>query len=424
MTGLKRVAVTGIGLVTPIGNDAPTTWASLIEGKNGVGAITRFDAARLSCRIAAEVKNFEPTKYISPKEVRKMGLFIQYGIHGAFEALKDAGLDGKFGEQGNAAKVDPRRVGVSIAAGMGGLPEIQETDRDLNAKEKKVTSPFFIPMIIPNLASGHVSMMVNAKGPNTCIATACASSSHSIGESARYIQTGKADVMVAGGAEAVVCELGIAAFASMKALSTRNDDPAHASRPYDVDRDGFVLGEGAGVLILEEWEHAKKRGARIYAEVLGYGLNADAYHMTSPAPEGAGARECMMLALEDARIPASEVGYVNTHGTSTPTGDGLEAQAVAAVFGGSKDTLNVSSTKSMTGHLLGAAGGIEAAFTALSLHHGIIPPTINLEKLDDVSAATGLNFTPKHAVKKSYKYALSNSFGFGGTNASLVLGRA
>ncbi|MBI3544476.1 MAG: beta-ketoacyl-ACP synthase II [Deltaproteobacteria bacterium] len=399
-----------------------TTWNALVEGKNGVTSITRFDAARLSCRIAAEVKGFDPLKRISPKEVRKMGLFIQYGIHASLEALEDAGLGGRFGEGANTA-YSPKRVGVSIAAGMGGLPEIQETDRELEKREKKVTSPFFIPMIIPNLASGHVSMMVNAQGPNTCIATACASSAHSVGEAARLIQYGKADVMVAGGAEAVVCELGIAAFASMKALSTRNDDPSHASRPYDVDRDGFVLGEGSGVLVLEDMEMAKKRGARIYAEVLGYGLNADAFHMTTPAPEGAGAQECMRLALEDARVSAADVGYVNTHGTSTPTGDGLEAQAVAKVFAAAGKNLNVSSTKSMTGHLLGAAGGIEAAFTALSLHYGIIPPTVNLVKMDDVSASTGLDFTPNHAVKKSYRYALSNSFGFGGTNASVVLGR-
>lgn len=425
MSGLKRVAITGLGLVTPLGNDASSTWAALIEGQSGVGAITRFDASKLACQIAAEVKNFQPERLISSKEQRKMGLFIQYGIHASMEALKDAGFHGKFGEgqfDAQTASVDPRRVGVSIGVGMGGLPEIQQTDRELHAREKKITSPFFIPMIIPNLASGQVSMLINAKGPNTCIATACASSAHAVGEAGRYIQLGKADLMIAGGAEAVVCELGISAFASMKALSTRNSDPAHASRPYDADRDGFVLGEGAGILVLEEWEHAKKRGARIYAEYLGYGLNADAYHITSPAPEGAGAQECMRLALEDAKLNPSDIDYVNTHGTSTPTGDALEAQAVAKVFGIGNPDLNVSSTKSMTGHLLGAAGGVEAAFTALALHRGLIPPTINLVKLDETSAATGLNFTANHAVKKGMKYALSNSFGFGGTNASLILG--
>lgn len=421
ISGLKRVAVTGIGLVTPVGNDTKTSWAALIEGRSGVGPITRFDASKLSVRIAAEVKGFNPESVIPPKEIKKMGLFIQYGVAAATEALRDAGFTSAFGD--GTPGVNPERVGVSVAAGMGGLPEIQYWDRELTSRDKKVTSPFFVPMIIPNLASGHISMMFNAQGPNTCIATACASSAHSVGEAGRYIQLGKADVMIAGGAEAVVCELGIAGFASMKALSTRNDDPAHASRPYDAERDGFVLGEGAGVLILEEWEHARRRGAKIYAEFMGYGLNADAYHMTTPAPEGRGAEKCMRLTLEDARLNPSDVGYVNTHGTSTPTGDGLEAQAVAKVFGSSKDLLSVSSTKSMTGHLLGAAGGLEAAVCVLALHDGIVPPTINLEKMDDVSASTGLNFTPNHAVKKPVKYALSNSFGFGGTNGSLIFGR-
>lgn len=424
ISGLKRVAVTGLGLVTPVGNDVKSTWSALVEGVNGVGPITRFDASKLACRIAAEVKGFSPEQTISPKEIKKMGLFIQYGMAASVEAVRDAGFTGPFGGENGSKDVNPERVGVSVAAGMGGLPEIQYWDRELVAKEKKVTSPFFVPMIIPNLTSGHVSMLFNAQGPNTCIATACASSAHSVGEAARYIQLGKADVMIAGGSEAVICELGISGFASMKALSTRNDDPAHASRPYDVERDGFVLGEGAGVLILEEWEHARKRGARIYAELVGYGLNADAYHMTTPAPEGRGAEKCMRLSLEDARINAADVGYVNTHGTSTPAGDGLEAQAVAKVFGSAKDKLNVSSTKSMTGHLLGAAGGLEAAVCVLAVHHGVIPPTINLQKMDEVSASTGLNFTANHAVKKPLKYALSNSFGFGGTNGSLIFGKA
>jgi 3-oxoacyl-[acyl-carrier-protein] synthase II len=423
MGNLKRVAVTGIGLVTPLGNDLQSTWSALVEGVSGVGQITRFDAAKFSCKIAAEVKGFQSEKWISSKDVRKMGLFIQYGVAASLDAMKDAGLQGRIGEDPLVKDLNPLRVGVSISAGMGGLPEIQYWDREIFTKEKKVTSPFFIPMVIPNMTSGHVSMMVNAKGPNTCIATACSSSAHSVGEGARLIQYGRADVMIAGGSEAVICELGIGGFASMRALSTRNDDPAHASRPYDVDRDGFVLGEGSGVLVLEEWEHAKKRGARIYAEVLGYGLNADAYHMTSPAPEGAGAQECMRLTLEDAHLSADQIGYVNSHGTSTPTGDGLEAQAIAKVFHSSKDKLNVSSTKSMTGHLLGAAGGVEAAFTALALYHQIIPPTINLDKVDEECAATGLNFTANHAVKKPLQYALSNSFGFGGTNASLILGK-
>lgn len=436
--GARRVAVTGIGLITPLGLKAPSTWLAAIEGTSGVGPITRFDATALSVRIAGEVKGFTPEPIISPKEARKMGLFTQYGVVAGIEALTDAGFKGLFGPDGTdpATKaVDPDRVGIHLSAGMGGLPEIQYWDRELLAKEKKTVSPFFIPMVIPNLSGGHLSIMVGAKGPNLCTATACASSAHAIGESAWLVRSGKADIMVAGGAEAVICELGIAGFASMKALSTRNDDPEHASRPYDKDRDGFVLGEGAGVLVLEEWDHAKRRGARIYGEFKGFGMNADAYHMTSPAPEGAGAEKCIRLCLEDARLNATEIGYVNAHGTSTPTGDGLEAQAIAKVFGSGKrsmggtaapsvvasnPSLHISSTKSMMGHLLGAAGGVEAALTVLSLYHGIIPPTINLDTLDEVCTTTGLDFTPKHAVKKNYRYGLSNSFGFGGTNASLI----
>ncbi len=420
---LRRVAVTGLGLLTPLGDTVASSWAALLDGKNGVGPITHFDASKLSVQIAAEVKNFKSEKWISSKEVRKMGLFIQYAVASSFEALEDAGLKGRFGEEGQCQNISPDRVGVCVAAGIGGLPEIQYWDRELFTREKKVTSPFFIPMIIPNLSSGNISIYTNAQGPNTCIVTACASSSHAIGESARLIQYGKADLMIAGGSEAVVCELGIASFASMRALSTRNDDPAHASRPYDKDRDGFILGEGAGVLILEEWEHAKKRGARIYAEFLGYALNSDAHHITSPAPEGRGGEKCMRLVLEDAELSADQIGYINSHGTSTPVGDSIEAQAIAKVFGSSNSTLHVSSTKSMTGHLLGAAGSVEAAFSVLSLYHGIIPPTINLENIDETSQATGLCFTPKHAVKKNYQYALSNSFGFGGTNACLVFGK-
>ncbi|MBI2606918.1 MAG: beta-ketoacyl-ACP synthase II [Deltaproteobacteria bacterium] len=420
---MRRVAVTGLGLLTPVGNNVPDTWAALLKGVCGVGPITRFDASKIPVRIAGEVKGFKAEPWLTSKDTKRMGLFIQYAMVASYEALADAGLKGRFGETEAAKEVAPERVGVSISAGMGGLPEIQEWDRELATKEKKTTTPFFIPMIIPNMAGGQLSIAVNAQGPNTCIVTACASSTHAIGESARLIQRGDADVMICGGAEAVICELGIAAFASMKALSTRNDEPARASRPYDRDRDGFVLGEGAGILVLEDWDHANRRGARIYAEVMGYGLNADAYHMTSPAPEARGAEKCMRLAIADAGIDASEIGYVNSHGTSTPAGDGMEAQAIAKVFEASKKSLHVSSTKSMTGHLLGAAGGAEAAFTALAIHHGMIPPTINLENLDEESAATGLHFTAKTAVRKSLKYALSNSFGFGGTNASLILGK-
>ncbi|MGE4233324.1 MAG: beta-ketoacyl-ACP synthase II [Bacteriovoracia bacterium] len=422
MSQKRRIVVTGIGIVSPVGSDAPTTFGSLIEGKTGVGKITRFDASKFPVQIAAEVKNFSPEPLISSKDVKKMGLFTQYAMVAGFEAIKDAGFSTPFG--GENSNVNPKRIGINIASGMGGLPEVQHWDRELSSKEKKVVTPFFVPMIAPNLAAGQLSIYTNAQGPNLCIATACASSAHSIGESARLIRDNVADVMLAGGSEAVVCEIGISGFASMKALSTRNADPEKASRPYDKDRDGFVLGEGAAVLVLEEWEHAKKRGARVYAELLGYALNADAYHMTSPAPEGAGAEECMRLTLENAGLKPEMIDYINSHGTSTPTGDGLEAQAIAKLFSSSKDRLHVSSTKSMTGHLLGAAGAIEAAVTALTIKNDIIAPTINLDQLDETCLATGLNFTPHKAVKKTVRYALSNSFGFGGTNGSLVFGKA
>ncbi len=415
----KRVAVTGLGLVTPLGLDVQSTWQALLEGKSGVGPITRFDTTKHSVKIAAEVKNFKAEDWIPPKEVKKMGLFIHYGIAAAKQALKQAGLEGRFGE---TISISPDRVGVNISAGMGGLPEIEHWCKELHSKEKKTTSPFFVPMIIANMASGQLSMMINAQGANQCVVTACASSSHAVGESARQIQLGLADVMISGGAEAVISELGVAGFASMKALSTRNDAPEKASRPYDKDRDGFVLGEGAGVLILEEWEHAKKRGAPILAEIVGYGANADAYHITSPAPEGVGAEKCMRLALKSAGLSPSQIDYVNSHGTSTPTGDGLEAQGIAKVFSENKATVHVSSTKSITGHLLGAAGAVESIFCILALKNQIVPPTINLDNLDEVSASTGLNFTPNKPVSKKMRYALSNSFGFGGTNGSVIIG--
>ncbi len=419
----KRVVVTGLGAITPLGNNVTSTWDAVKHGKSGITKISRFDTSKHSVQIAGEVKGFKVEDYLSTKEARKIGLFIQYAIAATKEALTSAKLAGKFGEEGDAKAVAPHRVGVNVSAGMGGLPEIEYWDRELAAKEKKTTTPFFVPMIIPNMASGQISMLYNAQGPNTCIVTACASSTHAIGESARLIQRGDVDVMIAGGAEAVICELGIAGFASMRALSTRNDEPTKASRPYDNDRDGFVLAEGSAVLILEEYEHAKKRGVPILAEVVGYGLNADAFHMTSPAPEGRGARVCMELALKDANLSSDKIDYVNTHGTSTPTGDGLEAQAVAKLFESSKSKLHVSSTKSMTGHLLGAAGAIEAMFSVMVLQNSIIPPTINLDHLDEDSKATGLNFTAHKAVEKKCNYVLSNSFGFGGTNGTLIFGK-
>jgi len=396
-------------------------WSALVRGQSGIDRITRFDCSKIPVQIAGEVRGFNPDPFFSSKEARKMGLFMQYGVAASMLALKDAGLSGRFGEQGDAAKFDPTRVGVNVSAGMGGLPEIQEWDRELVSKEKKSITPFFVPMIIPNLISGHTSIFTNIQGPNLCVVTACATSAHALGEAKRIIERGDADIMVSGGAEAVVCEIGIVGFASMRALSTRNDAPKEASRPYDKNRDGFVVAEGAAVLILEELEHAKKRGAKIYCELAGYGYSGDANHITSPCADGSGAIRSMSGALKDAHISASQVNYVNTHGTSTTVGDVAEAQAIAKLWGPDADALHISSTKSMTGHLLGATGSFEAAVCALAIQHSLVPPTINLNTLDDECAATKLNFTPNKAVEKKISAALTNSFGFGGTNASLVL---
>lgn len=416
----RRTVVTGIGLITPLGMTLASNWDALVRGESGISKITRFDCSKLSVQIAGEVKNFTPDPFFSPKEARKMGLFIQYGVAASQLALKDAGLSGRFGEAGDASSIDPTRVGVNVSAGMGGLPEIQEWDRELLAKEKKTITPFFVPMIIPNLISGHVSIFTNAKGPNLCIVTACATSAHSLGEAKRTIERGDADVMISGGSEAVVCELGIVGFASMKALSTRNEAPEKASRPYDKNRDGFVLSEGSAVLVLEELEHARKRGARIYCELAGYGASGDANHITSPCEDGDGAIRAMSLALKDATCSTGDVQYVNTHGTSTPVGDAAEAQAIAKIWKSDATNLHISSTKSMTGHLLGATGSFEAAVCALTITNGIVPPTINLENLDENCSATGLNFTPNQAVEKKVHAAMTNSFGFGGTNATLL----
>ena len=421
----KRVVVTGLGVVSPLGNTPEFLWKNLSEGRSGVRKIQRFDSSRLTVQIAAEVPEFNPLPYINAKEQKKMGLFIQYGVVAAIEALKDSKLisqDNSFSLPENLQK----NTGISISAGMGGLPEIQFWDRELISKEKKVVSPFFVPMIIPNLISGHVSILTGAKGPNLCIATACSSSAHAIGESFKTIQRGDASIMIAGGAEAVICELGICGFASMRALSTRNDSPEKASRPYDKDRDGFVLGEGSAVLILEELNHAQKRGAKIYAEIVGYGLNADAYHMTSPSENGEGASDCMNKALKEAKLTLADVDYLNTHGTSTSLGDVAELKAIYSLSQETQDpkkcrsNLSISSTKSMTGHLLGAAGALEAVISILSLKNNTVPPTVNLENIDDTCESLELNLTPNKSVKKQLNVALSNSFGFGGTNASLV----
>lgn len=405
----RRVVVTGLGLVTPLGIGVKETWEALLQGRSGVGKITLFDASSYPVQIAAEVKNFDPSQYIEPKEIKKMDRFIHFAIAATEMAMKDSGL-----------KITPEnapRVGVIIGSGMGGLPMIEHYHKTLLEKGHRRISPFFIPMIIINLAAGQVSIRYGAKGPNSSPCTACATGSHSIGDAFKIIQRGDADAMIAGGTEAVITPMGIAGFTAMKALSTRNDEPERASRPFDIDRDGFVMGEGAGILILEELGHALRRGAKVYAEIIGYGMSGDAYHITSPAPEGEGAARCMEAALRDAGIRPEDVQYINAHGTSTKYGDELETMAIKKVFGSHAYKLAVSSTKSMTGHLLGAAGGVEAVITVLSIYNNIVPPTINLEKPDP---ACDLDYVPNKARNVEVNCAISNSFGFGGTNACLI----
>ncbi|NTU41543.1 MAG: beta-ketoacyl-ACP synthase II [Nitrospirales bacterium] len=405
----KRVVVTGLGLVSPLGIGVDASWEAAIEGRSGLGPITHFDASDLPVRIAGEVKGFDPALYIEPKEIKKMDRFIHLAMAAATMAMEDSGL--KITEE------NAERVGVIVGAGMGGLPAIEHYHKVLLEKGIRRVSPFFIPMIIINLASGCVSIKYGAKGPNSAAVTACATGSHSIGDAFKIIQRGDADAMIAGGTESVITSLGIVGFAVMKALSTRNDEPERSSRPFDKDRDGFVMGEGAGVLVLESLESAVARGARIYAEIVGYGMSSDAYHITSPAPEGEGAGRCMKAALRDGSVQPEEVGYINAHGTSTKYGDELETAAIKTVFGDHAYKLSVSSTKSMTGHLLGAAGGVEAVFSILSLYKGIIPPTINLENPD---SECDLDYTANTARKAELECVLSNSFGFGGTNACLL----
>ncbi|MCL5980757.1 beta-ketoacyl-ACP synthase II [Acidithiobacillus sulfuriphilus] len=408
----RRVVVTGLGVVSPVGVGVPSAWDSIIQGRSGITRVTRFDSASYASQIAGEVKGFDMGQYIAPKEARKMDLFIHYGLAAAMEAVADSGL-----------KVTPEiaeQVGVSIGSGIGGLPGI-ETEHDVVTQGgPRRISPFFIPRCIVNMVSGHVSIMYGAKGPNIAMATACSTGTHSIGDAARLIEYGDADVMIAGGAEGALSPLGLGGFSASRALSTRNDAPEKASRPWDKDRDGFVLGEGAGVLVLEERDFALRRGARIYAELSGYGMSADAYHMTQPAPGGEGAARCMRAALRNAGATPQEVGYINAHGTSTPLGDRTETEAVREVFGEHAYRLAMSSTKSMTGHLLGAAGGVEAVFTVLALYHGMLPPTINLDEPD---VGCDLDYVPHHARHAQVEVALSNSFGFGGTNSTLVFRR-
>ena len=405
----RRVVVTGMGMISPLGLNLQSSWQALIEGRSGVGYITHFDAKDYPVRIAAEVKGFEPTNYIDPKEARKMDRFIHFAMATAEMALQDAQL-----------KISPEvaeRIGIVIGSGLGGLPVIEAYHKVLLEKGWKRITPFFIPMVIANLAGGQIAIKYGIKGPNIAISTACASGNHSIGEAYRIIQYGDADIMIAGGTEAVITPLAVSAFAAMRALSTRNDEPEKASRPFDVDRDGFVMGEGCGLLILENLEHALKRGARIYAEIAGYGMSCDAYHITAPSPDGEGGARCMKLALNDAGIPPEEIDYINAHGTGTKQGDELETQAIKTVFGKHAYKLCVSSTKSMTGHLLGGAGGVEAIFTVLSVYENIVPPTINLDNPDPLC---DLDYVPYKARKKEVRYALTNSFGFGGTNASII----
>jgi 3-oxoacyl-[acyl-carrier-protein] synthase II len=407
----RRVVVTGIGLICGVGNTTDEVWKNLLAGKSGVGRITHFDASQHACQIAAEVKNFDPLNFVEKKEVKKMGRFIYFALAASDEAMKASGLE-----------VTPEiaeRVGVHIGSGIGGFDVIEREHRALLEGGPRKISPFFIPAAIVNLAAGHVSMRFGAKGPNEATATACTTSAHSIGDSLRIIQHGDADVMIAGGAEAAITPMGVGGFAAMRALSTRNDEPEKASRPWDAARDGFVMGEGAGILILEELEFAQRRNAPILAELVGYGMSGDAYHITQPAPEHEGGFRVMKNALHDAKLQPTDIGYVNAHGTSTPIGDVLEAHAIRNFFSHRK--VPVSSTKSMTGHLLGGAGGLEAGVSVLALRDQMLPPTVNLENQDPDTKE--MDFVPNQARKASLDYALSNSFGFGGTNGAIVFKR-
>ncbi|WP_022652984.1 beta-ketoacyl-ACP synthase II [Aquaspirillum serpens] len=406
----RRVVITGLGQVSPVGNDIATGWANIVAGQSGITRITRFDASDLACQIAGEVKGFNIGDYISPKEARRMDVFIHYGIAAAFQAVADAGLE-------DLPNLDKTRVGVNIGSGIGGLPLIEETGVALYEGGPRKIGPFFIPGSLVNLIAGHVSIIKGFQGPSYGIVSACTTGAHCIGDAARLIQYGDADVMVAGGAEGAITRLGIGGFAAMKALSTRNDDPATASRPWETGRDGFVMGEGAGVVVLEEYEHAVKRGAKIYAELVGFGMSSDAHHITAPNAEGPA--RGVLNALKDAGMAPDEVDYVNAHGTSTPLGDANETRALKIAFGDHASRLAISSTKSMTGHLLGGAGGVEAVYSILALYHQIAPPTINLFE-QDIAGECDLDYVPNQARDMKMNVAISNSFGFGGTNGTLV----
>lgn len=410
MSKARRVVVTGLGIVSPVGNDIAAAWSNLTAGRSGVSRITRFDASAFRAQIAGEVKGFNVDEYVSGKEARRMDTFIHYGIAASVQALRDCGL--------TVADNNRERVGVIVGSGIGGLPLIEENSQEYVARGARRISPFLIPGSIINMVSGQVSIMFGLQGPNFAVVSACTTGLHSIGAAGRIIAHGDADVMLAGGAESTVCPLGIGGFASMQALSTRNDDPQTASRPWDKDRDGFVLGEGAGVLVLEEYEHAKARDARIYCELSGFGMSADAYHMTAPDVEGP--RRAMQAALRDAQLNADEVDYLNAHGTSTPLGDVNETNAIKLAFGDAAKKLVVNSTKSMTGHLLGGAGGIESVFTALAIHHQVSPPTINIFNQDP---ECDLDYCANTARDMKINVAMKNSFGFGGTNGTLLFRR-
>jgi 3-oxoacyl-[acyl-carrier-protein] synthase II len=410
MTGRRRVVVTGLGAISPVGNDVASSWEALLAGRSGIGPITRFDASGLGCRIAGEVKNFDLGAYMSPKEARRMDVFIHYGIAASVQAIRDSGIE--------VTDANRERIGCVIGSGIGGLPMIEDNHSELLNRGPRRVSPFLIPGSIINMIAGNLSIQYGLKGPNLAIVTACTTGLHSIGEAGRLIEYGDADVMVAGGAESTICPLGIGGFDTMKALSTRNDDPATASRPWDKDRDGFVMGEGAGIMVLEEYEHAKKRGARIYCELAGFGMSADAYHMTAPDMDGP--RRCMVAALRNAGVNADEVNYLNAHGTSTPLGDVNETKAIKAALGEAANRIVVNSTKSMTGHLLGGAGGVESVVTALAVHQQVSPPTINIFNQDP---ECDLDYCANTAREMRIDVALKNSFGFGGTNGTLVFKR-
>ena len=405
----RRVVVTGLGIISPVGNTIPEAWANILAGNSGIARVTRFDASRLSSQIAGEVKGFDVAQYVAPKEARRMDTFIHYGMAAGLQAWRDSGIA--------VTPENAEQIGINFGSGIGGLPMIEATHVELQKSGPRRISPFFIPGTIINMIAGNLSILLGTKGPALAMVTACTTSTHCIGEAAKSIRLGETDVMLAGGAEATVTELAMGGFASARALSTRNDDPAAASRPWDRDRDGFVLGEGAGAVVLEEYEHAKARGARIYCELAGYGVSADAYHMTAPSEDGDGAYRCMRNALRDAGFAADRIDYVNAHGTSTPLGDIAETVAVKRALGGHAARVAVNSTKSMTGHLLGAAGGIEAIFTILAIRDQVSPPTINLQNPDP---QCDLDYVPNTARKMTIRAALSNSFGFGGTNGTLV----